>query len=431
VNLVEIAREIAGGKLTATVFFQACLERIGSFESNVNAFQSLDSERAKSIATQADATAGLTRSRAPLFGIPIGVKDIFPVRGLPCEFGSALYTGFVPDISAHVVEKIERAGAFVLGKTVTAEFAFLHPGKTRNPWNIEHTPGGSSSGSAAAVAAGFVPAAIGTQTNGSTIRPAAFCGIVGYKPSFGLISLEGAQPFSPTLDTLGIFTRSVADAALFTSCLADVSAGTRISESPPRLAAVCSPVWRLAQPDQRKRFAADIEALRAAGAEAVEIELPDSFNTAHSTLRTIMMFEGARTFRALRRRHRMGLSETLNRALDEGEAISESNYRAALVQREKLCQEVDAFLRSFDAIITPPAAGEAPKGLGATGDPAFCTIWTLTGVPAITIPTGLGEHGLPLGLQIVGRHRRDSALLATAGWCEKQLPFEGLVEREE
>lgn len=419
-NLVEIARQIAAGELTASALLQTCLARIAARESDVHAFVCLDKERAEVIAGQAGAGA----KRGSLFGIPIAIKDIFPVRGLPCEFGSPLYSGYVPDYSADIVEKLERAGAFSMGKTVTAEFAFLAPGMTRNPWNLAHTPGGSSSGSAAAVAAGFAPAAIGTQTNGSTIRPAAFCGIVGYKPSFAAISLAGAQPFSRMLDHAGIFTRSVADAALLASCLAPIGAEPAKLANAPRLAAVRTPVWHLAQDDQRQRFAGDIEMLRAAGATVIEIELPGSFQIAYATLRTIMLYEGAQTFRALRRKHRRGLSDTLNSALDEGEATPEKNYRAALELRDRLKAELDCFLGDFDAIITPPATGEAPQGLDATGDPAFCTIWTLCGVPALTLPAGLGSNGLPLGLQIVGRYNDDNHFLAVAAWCERHLAFD-------
>ncbi|HET6756135.1 MAG TPA: amidase [Burkholderiales bacterium] len=428
-SLVDVARAMAEGRFNSEQLTRSCLSRLAQLEDKLHAWAWLDSERATTIARGAHAKV----SRGPLNGIPIAVKDIFPVRGLPCEFGSALYAGYVPDQSAKVIKKIEDASAYVIGKTVTAEFAFLHPGKTRNPWNLGHTPGGSSSGSAAAVAAGFVPAAIGTQTNGSTIRPAAFCGIVGYKPSFELIPLAGVQPFSSTLDTAGVFTRSVADAALFASCLTEkngvLSADLEVPTRPPRLAAVRSPVWHLAHPEQQQRFAADIRRLREAGTEVVEAELSDVFTDAHSTQRTIMFYEGAQTFRPLREKHRSGLSETLNRALDEGEEISEPRYRAALTLRAWLKKELDDFLQRFDAIITPPAAGEAPEGLQATGDPAFCTIWTLCGVPALTIPTGLGKRGLPLGLQIVGRFSRDDALLATAAWCEERLPFEELEAR--
>ncbi|MGH8719705.1 MAG: amidase [Burkholderiales bacterium] len=420
---------MAEGRFNSEQLTRSCLSRLAQLEDKLHAWAWLDSQRATTIARGAHVKV----SRGPLNGIPIAVKDIFPVRGIPCEFGSALYAGFIPDTSANIVQKIERAGAFVMGKTVTAEFAFLAPGKTCNPWNVEHTPGGSSSGSAAAVAAGFVPAAIGTQTNGSTIRPAAFCGIVGYKPSFDLISLAGVQPFSPSLDTAGVFTRSVADAALFASCLTEkngvLSADLEVPTRPPRLAAVRSPVWHLANADQQRRFSADIQRLRQAGAEVSEVELPNVFTDAHSTQRTIMLYEGAQTFSAFRKKHRAGLSGTLNRALDEGEAISRARYRAALTLRAPLKKELDDFLQRFDAIITPPAAGEAPEGLQVTGDPAFCTIWTLCGVPALTIPTGLGVRGLPLGLQIVGRHGDDSNVLAVAKWCESKLPFDGLLKR--
>ena len=426
-GLVDAARAIAEGCLTSEELTRSCLRRITELEKKIGAWAWLDSERAMDIAHQADAK----KSDLALHGLPIAVKDMMPVAGLPCEFGSPLYANYVPENSAEIVKQLERAGAFVLGKTVTAEFAFLAPGKTRNPWNTEHTPGGSSSGSAAAVAAGFVPAALGTQTNGSTIRPAAFCGIVGFKPSFDLISLAGAQPFSPTLDQAGIFVRSVRDAEYLARALAQNKIDAVATAMPPRLAAIRSPVWQLAEADTQERLAGDIKSLREAGAEILEIELGEIFTKAHSCLRTIMLYEGAVTFRVLREQHRQGLSETLNRALDEGEATSEEQYRAELAQRRSLQDSLDELLGSFDAIITPPAAGEAPKGLGATGDPAFCTIWTLCGVPALTIPTGLGKNGLPLGLQIVGRYKHDSALLEIAKWCERQLPFSGLLNDSE
>jgi Asp-tRNA(Asn)/Glu-tRNA(Gln) amidotransferase A subunit family amidase len=422
-GLVDAARAIAERNLTSERLTRSCLLRIAELEETIGAWAWLDTERAIDIAREADTK----RSVLALHGVPIGVKDMMPVAGLPCEFGSPLYANYVPESSAEIVKSIEAAGAFVLGKTVTAEFAFLSPGKTRNPWNTEHTPGGSSSGSAAAVALGFVPAALGTQTNGSTIRPAAFCGIVGFKPSFDLISLAGAQPFSPTLDQAGIFTRSVHDAEFMTTALAEVEIDEALATMPPRLAAIRSPVWHLAGRDMQNRFAEDIGMLRGAGAEVLETEFGEIFAGAHSCLRTIMLYEGAVTFRILREQHRDGLSQTLNRALAEGEATSEEEYRAALAQRRSLQDSLDELLQSFDAIVTPSATGEAPRGLSATGDPAFCTIWTLCGVPAITIPTGLGGNGLPLGLQIVGRYRHDSTSLQVAEWCARQLPFRGLI----
>lgn len=306
------------------------------------------------------------------------------------------------------------------------------PAKTRNPWNLAHTPGGSSSGSAAAVAAGFVPGAIGTQTNGSVIRPAAFCGIVGYKPSQGMLSVRGVMPFSPTMDQPGVFARSVADAALLAWSLtvrrSGLAPNAPMLKSPPRLAAVRSPVWYLAQPEQRAQFDTDIERLRGSGATIDVLEIPGEFDRAKKVHRTIMLCEAARASHKVRAQYRDSFSDYLNEALDEGEAIAEADYRDALKSRTQMQHSLATFLdRGYSAIITPPAPGEAPASLQVTGDPSFCTIWTLLGTPAITIPTGKGPSGLPLGLQLVGAVEEDNYLLSTAAWCERHSPFKGLV----
>jgi Asp-tRNA(Asn)/Glu-tRNA(Gln) amidotransferase A subunit family amidase len=321
-----------------------------------------------------------------------------------------------------------------MGKTVTSEFAFFTPGKTRNPWNPAHTPGGSSSGSAAAVAMGFVPAAIGTQTNGSVIRPAAFCGVVGYKPTAGLIPLDGIHPFSPSLDQVGVFTRNVPDAAFLAAVLEkkdpDPAAG-RINaitpvdvapmKCPPRLAAVRSPVWHLADQDALEHFIAQIERLRSAGAIVEELELPRSFEQAHAVHRIIMYAEGAAVFMDLQRHQRPRLSPRLNGLIDEGFGIDQSVLVRSLAQRDQLAGEMDTFLNRFDAVITPPAPGQAPADLTQTGDPVFCTIWSLCGVPAVTIPTGQGPLGLPLGLQLICPRLADDRVLSIAHWCDEKL----------
>jgi len=426
----EAARSIANGRFSSADYTRSCLQRIWLMEAEIQAWQWLDHERAMILAEEGDRRKKEGELTGPLQGLPFGIKDIFDTRGIPTESGSPLFKGNVPQASALVVEKIELAGGFVMGKTVTAEFAFLSPGKTRNPWNPAHTPGGSSSGSAAAVAAGFVPAALGTQTNGSIIRPAAFCGIVGFKPSRGTISNHGTLDYSPTLDQTGVFTRSVRDAAWVTSCIAEVQnpIGRDISALDKRikLAAVRSPVWSRAEEAQRKIFAENVRKLGESGAEVVETELPAAFTQAHPCLRRIMAYEAAQFFRELQARSREKISAVLNAFLDEGAGISDSVYQDALHFRQQLQVDLGAFLKVFDAIITPPANGEAPASLESTGDPAFCTIWTLCGVPAITIPTGLGPQGLPLGLQIVGADRDDDKLLAIANWCEERLPFSGL-----
>ncbi len=431
-SLHEAAHRIRSGGLTATVYLQSLLGRINSQEQDVQAWQWLDSSRALALAHTADAADSAWRAAHPLHGIPIGVKDNFYTAGIPTQMGCKLYAGYVPTESAELVVRLEGAGALMLGKTVTTEAAFMVPAKTRNPWNPKHTPGGSSSGSAAAVAAGFVPAALGTQTNGSVIRPAAFCGIVGYKPSQGMLSARGVMPFAPSLDQPGVFARNVADAALIASCLTEkrsaIAPDVKMLKSAPRLAAVRSPVWYLAQPEQRAQFDADIKRLRAAGASVDVLEISGEFDQAHKIHRTIMLVEAARMSRKVRAQYRDRFSDYLNSAFDEGERIADVDYRDAMKARTQLEHSLAQFFdRGYSAIITPPAAGEAPATLEVTGDPGFCTIWTLAGVPAITIPTGKGPNGLPLGLQLAGAAEEENYLLATAAWVEHYSPFRGLA----
>jgi len=426
---------IAGGTIAAADYARACLKRNAQLEAQIGAWAWLDAERVMSKAEQADASRADLRAAGmalpPLLGIPVGIKDIIDTAGIPTRRGSPLFEQNIPQVSASVVGKLEQAGAYVMGKTVTAELAFLSPGKTRNPWNAAHTPGGSSSGSAAAMAAGFVPAAIGTQTNGSVIRPAAYCGVVGYKPSQGLIANSGIHPFSPTLDQVGTFTRSVADAALLASALVenieDLAAAIIPLKASPRLGLVRSPVWHLATPAQQQMLLDNANTLRAAGALIDDITLPAIFEQGHAALRDIMLYEAAAVFRAYTLTQREQLSALLKQFLDEGAKISETVYRDALQIRAALQNELGHLMQRFDALITPPATGEAPANLESTGDPAFCTLWSLTGAPAMVIPVGLGERGLPLGLQIVGAAHDDSRLLTVAAWCEARLPFSSLA----
>ncbi|MEO8157260.1 MAG: amidase [Betaproteobacteria bacterium] len=431
-GLREAALRIRSGKLTSADYTRDLIARIDAREKDIQAWQWLDRTRAMVLASRADKADSATRVSHPLHGVPIGVKDLFYTAGIPTEMGCRAYAGYVPDVTADVVARLESVGGIMFGKTVTTEAAFMVPSKTRNPWNIAHTPGGSSSGSAAAVAAGFVAGALGTQTNGSVIRPAAFCGIVGYKPSFGQMSARGVMPFSTTLDQPGVFARSVADAAFLASSLTTqrsvITPEVRPLRSAPKLAAVRSPVWYLAQPDQRAQFEADINRLREAGASVDVLEIAGEFDGAHRIHRTIMLFEAARLARSARQVWRDGFSDYLNRALDEGENMREADYRDALKQRTHLQQSLAEFFdRGYSAIMTPPAAGEAPATLDNTGDPRFCSIWTLVGLPAIVIPTGKGPKGMPLGLQLIGAAEEENYLLATAAWCERYSPFRALV----
>jgi len=431
-GLHEAAKKMRSGKLKPSAYLASLLSRVDALEDKIKAWQWLDRQRAIELARAADSAATPWKAAHPLHGVPIGVKDNFYTAGIPTEMGCSLYAGHIPDESAELVLRLESAGALMLGKTVTTEAAFMMPAQTRNPWNQAHTPGGSSSGSAAAVAAGFVPAAVGTQTNGSVIRPAAFCGIVGYKPSQGMLSARGVMPFSPSLDQPGVFARSVADAALLAWSLTERRSSIRpdapMLKGAPRLAAVRSPVWYRAQVEQRAQFDADVARLRKAGAMVDIIEIPGEFDRAHKVHRVIMLFEAARASAQVRARYRDSFSDVLNRALDEGAAIAEADYRDALKLRTQLQQRLAAFLdRGYSAIVTPPTPGEAPASLDETGDPSFCSIWTLMGTPAIVIPTGKGPNGLPLGLQLVGAAEEENYLLATAAWCERHSPFKSLV----
>ena len=424
------------GRATVQDYVDSCSKRISALEPRIQAWEWFDASRAMA---DAEERAGGILADLPLYGIPVGVKDIINTRGIPTRMGSRIFYNNVPSHSAWVVRRLEALGGLVMGKTVTTEFAFRTAGKTRNPWNPAHTPGGSSSGSAAAVAAGFVPVAIGTQTLGSVIRPAAFCGVVGYKPTFGAISRTGVQPFAPTLDTVGVFARSVADAAWFGACLMGQDARDeatavrgpvrmlRVPLEPlaeaPRIAVVRTPKWGLASEAQRDNFEQGIAALEGAGAKVKEVNLPHLFDGAWDNAMTILCREAVKSFAAIESRHRIRLSPPLIEILDRGHRIAPEVYAKAREKRDAYRDWFENLFERFDAIATIPAAGEAPEGLANTGDASFCSLWTQAGLPAVTIPSGLGPRGLPLGLQIVGRYRDDERALQAAAWVEATLAF--------
>lgn len=433
-GLLEALNALRRGQCTCEDLVQACLSRVSQAEEQIQAWEWLDADAALLAARKADEHVRRGIQPGLLHGLPIGVKDIMATAGVPTRMGSPIYASHIPQTSATVVRRIQDAGGIVMGKTVTTEFAWRNPGKTRNPWNLGHTPGGSSSGSAAAVAAGMVPAALGTQTVGSVIRPAAYCGVVGYKPSFGLISRAGVHPLSPSLDHVGVFARSVADAAYLAACLVghdDTDPGsltsaafrpsaTRASDLPGgerRLAAVRTPVWRLADKAQHDMWDANLAALCHAGAVVEDVELPPSFQNAQDVLRTILMAEGAQIYAPLRAANPGKTSTALDDLIETGLKISATDYISALAAAKVMRAELGALLSRFDAIVTPPATGEAPPTLADTGDPSFCGIWTLMGVPAVTFPVGRGPTGLPLGLQVVGAYLDDQRTLEMATWC--------------
>jgi Asp-tRNA(Asn)/Glu-tRNA(Gln) amidotransferase A subunit family amidase len=426
-TLRELVAGVREKRWTASAAMLATATQIETRDRDVQAWEHLDVGRAMDAAERAD--AGVIGG--PLHAAPIAVKDIIDVAGMPTRYGSPIYASAGPAAeSAECVQALERAGAIVLGKSVTTEFAYYTPRKTRNPWNPRHTPGGSSMGSAAAVACGMAAGALGTQTNGSVIRPAAFCGIVGYKPTFGAVSNHGTLDPWPTLDHTGVFARRVADAALLASVIARQTAirpDVLLPSHRPKLVVVRSPVWDLAQAAQKDMLSTIAGKLAHVGAHVQEVELPAPFDDAHRVHRVILAYEGARHFRDVRERHRDLISARMNELLDEGAAIPHGQYEEALGTATALRRAYASFVAAYDAVLTLPAPGEAPPTLEETGNPAFCTIWTLLGAPAITIPVGLGPAGLPLGLQIVGARGEDDHVLGVAAWCEAHLAFHGLI----
>ena len=426
-TLRELVAEVSAGRRRCREGVEAALARCDALEPHLQAWVCQD--RAGVLA-QADAADARLAQGAParlLEGVPLGVKDIIDVAGLPTRMGSALTDERPAAASAECVRRLQEAGALVLGKTVTTEFAYYTPGRTRNPWNTAHTPGGSSSGSAAAVACGMVAGALGTQTNGSIIRPAAFCGVVGYKPSLGAISSDGTLDPWPSLDHTGVFARNVADAALLAHVMsAGAVPATLDASGGQRLLVVRTPVWREAEPHAQAVFLATIDRLQAAGADITARELPEEFGAAHAALRTLMAREAALHFRVLRETHGEGLSPQLRALIDEGAALDDDAYPRALGVQRALRERYADFIAAFDAVLTPATPGEAPATLEQTGSPVFCSLWSLLGVPAITIPCALGRHGLPLGLQITAASGAEAAALDAAAWCAAQLDFPDL-----
>jgi Asp-tRNA(Asn)/Glu-tRNA(Gln) amidotransferase A subunit family amidase len=420
-SLVQAAAAIESGETTSAELVGRYLARIKDFEAETRVFSWFDEGRAIALAREADGRS--TRAGLPLRGVPVGVKDIIDIAGLPTSCGTRILEGRTPTESATVVSRLEDAGAIALGKTVTAELAFATPGPTTNPWNALHTPGGSSMGSAAGVAAGFFPAALGTQTNSSTIMPAALCGVIGFKPTAGRVPLSGIMRFSPSLDQVGTFTTTVADAALVASVLTETAVESWLPAHPspsPRFAVARTSAWSGAAQAIRDRFAGDVSRLASAGAVVDEAALPVEFDDARATHRTIMAFEAARHVTPLVAARTSELSAPLSRFLAEGEAIRESDYRAALSRRQRLADVFETWVAPYDAVLTPAAPDEAPL-LPSTGDPRFCTSWTLIGAPAIVLPSGCGPRRLPIGLQLVGGLQSDRKLLAAALFAELLL----------
>lgn len=415
---IDAARAIAAGSLDSVQLVGECLACIQEREPVVQAWQHLDETEALARAGERDRERTDGRGAAhfgPLHGVPVGVKDIIDTADMPTENGSVLHAGRRPGKDAAVVASLRAAGAVILGKTVSTEFATYAPGKTRNPHDPARTPGGSSSGSAAAVAAGMVPLAIGTQTNASVVRPAAYCGVYGFKPSHGRIPRDGVLTLSPTLDTVGMFARGLDDIALLAQVLAGVETATADPRT-PRLAFVKTAVWARSEPSTRAAFAALSAAL---GSACEEVALPEAHAEAWDCHRTIMEAEMAVHLGHEWEHGRDRLSDSLREQLGRGRDIRALDYQRALAHRTQLADKVAGLFAHFDALLTPATTGTAPP-LETTGDPAFGTLWSLCGLPAISLPL-LGHDGLPLGVQLVGARGCDAHLLRSARWLEHRL----------
>jgi amidase len=414
------AEAIAAGWLTSEALTRACLARIAARDDSVRAWAFLDPELALAAARAADRGP----VRGPLHGVPVGLKDIIDTYDMPTECNSPIWAGRRPYADAACAALIRAAGGIILGKTVTTEFANRHPGPTRNPHDVTRTPGGSSSGSAAAVADFQVPLALATQTGGSAIRPAAFCGIVGFKPSFGEMSRVGVLQQSGSLDTLGIHARCVEDIARLRAVLLRVPFARPVPpESPPRLAVCRVPEWATSSDAARTAFDSAVGLLRAAGAEVAEIVLPDAlFADWQRTHRHIASFETARNLAHERHQHGDAVSQELASGwIAEGLRLPLEAYVAAQRKTEAMRAWAEEALAHIDAALTLSAPDEAPEGLGNTGTSTFNALWTLLYTPSLTLPCGTGTAGLPLGLQLVSARHEDERLLATAVWAEAQL----------
>jgi amidase len=419
-TIAEAARGIARGDLTAEALTRHCLDVIAAREDDVRAWQVVDADAALAEARGLDRSP----STGPMHGIPFGVKDIIEVAGLPTGYGTPIFDNYVSTRDAGCVALLREGGAICLGKTVSTELAHFHPGKTRNPHDAGSTPGGSSSGSAAAVGAGMVPLALGTQTTGSVLRPASFCGVVGYKPTFGDITRSGVYDCAASFDTVGLMTAGVEDivlarAALLRQPLEDFA-------PPPlqdlRIGFCRSPFWDRAEPSTQVLVEDAVGRLSRAGANVTELVLPDAFAEILTLHRTVSGYEFARSIAWERTRHREKLSPVLvdGRAGD-GLRISRDDYHAAQDALSALRLRYRELAGALDVVLTPSARGEAPEGLTATGDPVFNTLWTALYVPAISLPVFTGPRGLPVGLQLVGHARADARLCSAAETIRNHL----------
>ena len=439
-TVTQAAAEIAAGRLSPVDLTEACLRQIDRLEPQLKAWVLVDHEGALAQGRRLQEELATGKARGPLHGIPIGVKDIYYTKGMRTSGGSDILADLVPERDAEVVHRLRQAGCVILGKTVTTPFACFDPAETRNPWNLAHTPGGSSSGSAAGVSARMCPIALGSQTGGSISRPAAFCGLTGLKPTHGRVSLRDIMPVGFSLDHPGPIARSVVDAAMLFQAMAghdpldpfcadvptDDYVGAANRPGPAKIGYVTTYFPEAADDSMRRTAEEAARAFREAGSPVADVALPDSFTDVHRMHRVIMCAEGAAhhadQFASQRDEYPPGMTGLL----DEGLAISAVQYADARRHQLVLRREILQTFRSADILLTPATVTPAPRGLESTGDPAFNSPWSYTGLPTVVLPSGLSPDGLPTGIQLIGKPFGEAALLSAAAWCEGVLGWDGV-----
>ncbi|HEV7224146.1 MAG TPA: amidase [Pirellulales bacterium] len=439
-TILEAAAEMRQGRPSASELLDQCLANVERFEPRVRAWVMLDEAGARETARRLDEERKQGRNRGPLHGIPVGIKDIVDVAGWPTKAGSPLREGHRAERDATLVARLRAAGAVILGKTVTTQFASFDPPPTRNPWNLERTPGGSSSGSAAAVAAGMCLAAIGSQTGGSITRPASYCGVAGCKPTWGRVSSAGLVPFSFHLDQAGPIARCVADLAIIVRTIAGYDPADPVCQNipllddktapldqPPKIGLLEEYFFETASESVRQVTRRAVDRLRSAGMETQVVALPASFADAHRYQRLVMAVDAAAYHRDNFPSRREQYAPNIALVLDEGRAATAVEYSAALAHQFRFRREMSAALEGFDALLTP-ATNATAQGPETTGDPRFNVPWSYSGQPTVSFPCGLADESMPVALQLIGRPFDEAALFAAAAWCEQILEFAGVPQ---
>ncbi len=420
---VELIRQ---GQLSPRQLVVHCLQQIGRFEDRVHAWVCVDERGAMAEAERLDDLARQGRLLGPLHGIPLGVKDIIDVQGMATEAGSPLLKGRVAGQDAPVVARLRAAGAIILGKTVTTEFACFDPSPTRNPWNLEHTPGGSSSGSAAAVALEMCMAALGSQTGGSITRPAAYCGVAGLKPTFGRVDTTGVVPVSRQLDHVGPIARSAADLWPMSAAMIDTSdpwLAMPPLPAPPTLSVIGEFFLQQADDAVRDVTVAASDRLLKAGAQLQMLHLPESFVLTLAMHRCLMAVDAAETHLQTFTSHQASYGPRVRALIEDGLSTLAIDYALALRHREQFRRDMQAIICDDVIAVTPATPTAAPAGLDSTGAPSFNSPWSHAGLPTVTIPCGLTSEGLPCGLQLIAPPHQEQRLLSVAAWCEQALAF--------